>query len=153
MATWASMGHAMRRRSGAPTSHHESAGTSMSRNLPTPEEVLASADHAGSPRKYMGFDAANFGNTSGAPVAGSLVPKKSVQAGDPTYGGKANRANISSGNAAQSERLGARYSIGVSFPAPMSPEAGATMANARIIPSVRGRQAPNFGGGIQSASE
>lgn len=152
MASWASVGHAMRRRMGAPSNHHESAGKSMARNNPTPEEVLASAAHAGSPRKYMGFDAARFNNVSGSPVAGSLVPDKNMQAGDPTAGGKANRANVPAGNAVQSERMGARYRVGVSFPAPMSPEAGATMANARIVPSVQGRQNPNFGSGAQSAS-
>lgn len=149
MATWASIGHAMRRRSGMPSSHHESAGTAMSRNLPTPEEVLASADHAASPRKYMGFDSAKFSSPSAAPVAGAVVGKKNVQASDPTAGGKANRANVPAGNAVQSERMGAAYRVKAAFPAPMSPEAGATMANARIVRSVQGRQAPNFGSGIQ----
>lgn len=145
MATWASTGHAIRRRAGMPSSHHESAGTSMSRNLPTPEEVLASADHAASPRKYMGFDSAKFSSPSADPDQGTLVGRKNVQAGDPTAGGKANRKNVLAGSAVQSEKMGAAYRIKAAFPAPMSPEAGATMANARIVPSVQGRQAPNFG--------
>jgi hypothetical protein len=36
------------------------------------------------------------------------------------------------------------------MPAPINSEAGATMANARIIPSVMGRQAPNFNSGVDS---
>ena len=54
MPSWTSLGHAIRRRSGMPTNHHESAGKSMSRNNMTPEEVIASAEHANSPRKYVG---------------------------------------------------------------------------------------------------
>lgn len=145
MALWASMGHAMRRRMGAPSAHHESAGTSMSRNQMTPEEVLASAEHASSPRKFMGFDATKFTNASATPGNTTPVAKKNTQAADPTAGGKANRKNVSAGMAAQADRLGARYTISATFPAPMSPEAGATMRNARVVPSVVGRQAPNFG--------
>lgn len=138
MANWASMGHAMRRRMGVPSSHHESAGTGMSRMNPTPEEVLASAEHASSPRMYMGFDAARFTNASATPGNTIPVPRKNTQAADLSGVKGAPKAHI------PAERLGARYAIGVKFPAPMSPEAGATMANARIVPSVQGRVAPNF---------
>ena len=58
MALWTSMGHAMRRRMGAPSSHHEAAGKSMARNIMTPEEVIASAQHANSARRYVGMDMA-----------------------------------------------------------------------------------------------
>ena len=150
MALWTSMGHAMRRRMGAPSSHHEAAGKSMSKSVPTTEEILASAAHAKSPRRYMGMDAAKFTNASGTPEKGTLVGKKNAQAADPTSGGKANRANVPSGNAAQSERMGARYNIGVKFPVGTEPAAAATMANARIVPSVSGRQTPNFDAGIDS---
>lgn len=44
MALWTSMGHAMRRRMGAPSSHLEAAGKSMSKDIPTTEEILASAE-------------------------------------------------------------------------------------------------------------
>lgn len=150
MALWTSMGHAMRRRMGAPSSHHEAAGKSMNKSVPTTEEILASAEHSQSPRRYMGMDAAKSVEAVG-PEKGTLIPKKNTQASDPTAGGKANRANIPAGDAAQSERMGARYRIGVKFPVGHEPAAGATMANSRIVTSVSGRQAPNFDDGMDSA--
>ena len=151
MATWTSMGHAMRRRMGAPSNHHEAAGKGMSRNNMTPEEVIASAEHANSPRRYMGMDAAQFNNVSGTPSVGKLMPKKNTQAADPTAGGKANKTNVLVGNSAASERMGAQYRVTAKFPAIHSSEAGATMMNAKIIPSVAGRQNPNFQSGTDSA--
>jgi len=147
MASWTSMGHAMRRRMGAPSSHLEAAGKSMSRNSMTPEEVIASAEHANSPRKYVG-QMSGVANTSGAPLKGTLIGKKNKQAGDPTIADKANRSNKLVNNAAASERMGARYEIGATFPAVHQSEVGPTMANARTIPSVMGRQAPDFNAGM-----
>ena len=149
MALWSSMGHAMRRRMGAPSSHLEAAGKSMSKNIPTTEEILASAEHASSPRRYMGMDAAKVAPS--APSRGTAVAKKNTQAGDPTSGGKANRSNVSAGNAAQSERMGARHRISVKFPAGTEPAAAATMASGRNVSSVAGRQAPNFNDGNSSS--
>ena len=145
MANWTDMGHAMRRRMGAPTSHLESAGKSMNKNIPTTEEILASAEHAASPRRYMGMDAAKLAPS--APSRGTKVAKKNTQAGDPTAGGKANRSNVSAGNAAQSERMGARHRISVKFPAGYDPAASATMSSGRVVRSVAGRQTPNFNDG------
>ena len=137
MATWTSMGHAMRRRMGAPTNHHEAAGKSMSKDL-TPEQVIASGARA-----YMGSSAGGFTSPSATPSAGKLMPKKNTQASDPTIADKANRANI--------ERKGAQYRITAKMPAPINIEAAATMANARIVPSVAGKQSPNFNNGVDSA--
>jgi len=134
MATWTSLGHAMRRRMGAPSNHLESAGKKMSKEL-SPEQVVASGARA-----YMGSDAYKFNNASGTPAVGKLMSKKSTQAADPTINNKANRTNI--------ERAGAQYRITAKMPAQTSPEAGATMMNARTIPSVVGRQNPNFQGGM-----
>ena len=149
MALWTSMGHAMRRRMGAPSSHLEAAGKSMSKDIPTTEEILASAEHASSPRRYMGMDAAKA--TTAAPSRGTAVARKNTQAGDPTSGGKVNRSNVPAGNAAASERMGARYRTSVKFPAGVEPAAAATMANGRVIKSVAGRQAPNFNDGNSSS--
>ena len=150
MALWTSMGHAMRRRMGAPSNHHESAGKTMARNIMTPEEVIASAAHSNSARRYMGMDAAKFNNVSGTPAKGKLMPKKNTQASDPTIANKANKKNVSAGNAAQSERMGARYRTAVNFAPTVDPAAAPTMANAKTVPSVSGRQAPNFGDGMNS---
>lgn len=135
MATWTSLGHAMRRRMGLPSNHHETAGKSMSRNHMTPEEVIASAEHANSARRYVG-QTNGFTAPSATPTTGKLMPKKNTQSADPTAGGKANRVNI--------ERAGAQYRITAKMPPMMSPEAGPTMANAKIVPSVVGKQRPNF---------
>ena len=121
----------------------------MSKNIPTTEEILASAAHASSPRRYMGMDAAKLAPS--VPSRGTAVAKKNTQAGDPTSGGKANRANVPAGNAAASERMGARHRISVKFPASTEPAAAETMANGRMISSVAGRQAPNFNDGNSSS--
>jgi hypothetical protein len=147
MARWTDLGHAMRRRMGASSNHHEATGNSMSRNHMTPEEVIASAEHANSARRYVG-QMSNVANMSGAPLKGKLMPKKNTQAGDPTIANKANRKNMLAGDATQSERMGARYSVGASFPAVHSIEATATLANSKIVPSVSGRNAPNFNYGM-----
>ena len=149
MASWTSLGHAMRRRIGAPSNHHEAAGKSMARNNMTPEEVISSAEHKNSARKYVGQDA-SFTSPSAKPAKGTLIGKKNTQASDPTAGGKANKKNVSTGNAAQSERMGARYRTTVNFAPTIDPAAGPTMANAKQVPSVAGRQSPNFDNGMNS---
>ena len=151
MQSWTSLGHAMRRRIGAPSNHHESAGKNMARNTPTPEEVISSAEHSSSPRRYVGMDQTNFSNVSGTPVAGTPVARKNTQALDPTFNGKANKSNVLVDSAIASERMGARYGISVKFPAHVAPEAGPTMANARVVPSIAGKSRPNFDSGNSSA--
>jgi hypothetical protein len=77
-------------------------------------------------------------------LKGTLVKKKSTQAADPTYGGKANRTNI--------EKVGASYRITAKVDSPLiDPAVGPTMANARTVPSVRGRN-PNFSDEMKSSS-
>ena len=144
MAFWTSVGHAMRRRMGAPSSHLEAAGKSMARNTMTPEEVIASAQHANSARRYMGMDMAKSVEAV-KPEKGKLMPKKNKQAADPYAGGKANRKNV----LGSSERSGARYSVSASMPS-IAPEAAPTMANAKTIKSASGKQSPNFGDGMNS---
>lgn len=131
MASWASMGHGMRRRSGAPSNHLESAGKNMARSHKTSDEAFSDATAAGSVRIPMGA-ATTYTGGAGTPVA-----KKNTQAADPTAGGKANRANI--------ENIGASYRIQPkSTYVQLDPAAGPTMASARVVPSVQGRVAPNF---------
>lgn len=144
MASWTSLGHGMRRRIGAPSNHLESAGHEMAeRNHATSDEAHEAAKSAGSHRIAIGNDA--YKATPAPALKGTLVAKKNVQAGDPTAGGKANRANV--------EKVGASYRIQpkTTF-VQLDPAAGPTMANARIIPSVAGRANPNFEAGIQSSN-
>lgn len=135
MANWASIGHGMRRRMGAPSNHLESAGHEMAeRNHITSDEAMEQHAAAGSARVPMGAAPA---------LEGTLIPRHNTQAGDPTNpGSKANRQNI--------ERIGATYRVSASFAPNIDPAAGATMANARIVPSIQGRENPNFESGIQS---
>jgi hypothetical protein len=134
---------------GAPSNHHEAAGKSMARNHMTPEEVITSAEHKNSARKYVG-QSVGFSSPSATPSTGTLVGKKNTQASDPTAGGKANKSNVSTGNAAASERMGARYRTKVNFAPTIDPAAGPTMANAKTVPSIAGRQSPNFDNGMNS---
>jgi len=136
MAAWASQGHAMRRRTGAPSNTVEAVGNMKNRNHATSNEAFEAASAAGSPRVAMGMSA--YAATPTPALQGTLVPKKNAQAGDPTAGGKANRANI--------ERVGAQYRITVPYTPTIDPAAGPTMASARLVPSVAGSNA-NFQAG------
>ncbi|CAB4128292.1 hypothetical protein UFOVP223_7 [uncultured Caudovirales phage] len=146
MAHWADQGHAMRRRSGAPSNHHEQAesvGQEMAeRNHSTSDEAYGAASASGSHRIPMGMDAYQVSATPA--LKGTLVPKKNVQAGDPTAGGKVNRQNI--------EVLGASYRVApkATF-VQIDPAAGPTMRSAKIVPSIAGRANPNFQGGEQAS--
>lgn len=147
MASWASLGHGMRRRTGAPSNHLESAGKSVkNRNHATHHEAYEAAAAAGSPRIALGDATMNsVDELNQNQLQGTLVPKKNTQAADPTNpGSKANRTNI--------ERIGASYHISVPYTPTIDPAAGPTMANARVIPSVAGRANPNFQGGIQGST-
>ena len=143
MAKWTSMGHGMRKRMGAPSNHLEAAGKSMARKNATSDEAYEQSG-GNSARVPMGMDA--YEVAAAPALQGTLVGKHNVQAGDPTAGGKANHANV-----LYNERLGAAYTVKAAFGATIDPAAGATMANARIVPSVAGRQNPNFESGEQSA--
>lgn len=136
MATRFSVGHAMRRRSGTPSSTLEAVGNMKERNHITHHEAVDAAAQVGSPRLPI----------SVAPATqGTLIPRKNTQAADPTNpGSKANRQNI--------ERIGAQYHISVPFTPTIDPAAGPTMANAKVIPSVLGRTS-NFDSGLEAASE
>lgn len=148
MAAWSDQGHGMRRRTGASSNHLEAAGKIMNRIHKTSEEHHADAAAAGSFRIPIGAgapDASVYGQTdeiNPGQMRGTLVPKKNTQAGDPTAGGKANRANI--------EKVGATYRVQPkSTFVQLDPAAGPTMASARVIPSVAGRA--GFQGGIQAS--
>ena len=101
-----------------------------------------------SPRPTMETSAARgFRNSSAEPSKHTtLVKKKGAQAGDPTAQAKPSRSNVLSPNA--KGRNGATYGIRVGFQASVSPEAGATQANGRIIGPAMNRQRPSFQEGI-----
>jgi len=69
------------------------------------------------------------------------VKKKGAQAGDPTRESKPSRSHVKATS-------GARYGVRVKFQKSEAPEAGATQANGRLLPSVMGVQAPSFKAGM-----
>lgn len=144
MASWSDQGHAMRRREGNPSSHLESAGKSMARTHQTSDEAYEGAGKSLSSRVPMMDSMSSVDEINKRQLKGTLVKKKSTQAADPTYGGKANRANI--------EKAGASYRITAKVDSPLiDPAVGPTMANARTVPSVRGRNS-NFSDEMKSSS-
>lgn len=86
-------------------------------------------------------------NASGAkpryskPERGVLVKKKNTASGDPYKMAKPSRTNVKATS-------GARYGVRVKFQASTAPEAGATQANGRILPSAMKAQAPSFKAGV-----
>jgi hypothetical protein len=80
-----------------------------------------------------------------APEKGTLIKKKNTAAGDPTRMAKPSRKFVTSPDAGHA---GARYGIRVKFQKSVAPEAGATQANGRILPSAIKSQAPNFSSGM-----
>jgi hypothetical protein len=100
-------------------------------------------------RKTMGAgEGTKFTSPSANPASGKLMPKGNKQAGDPTaMGTKASRTNVPA--AQGGERKGAAYSIKASYMKNTAPEAGATLANSPIIPSVMKRG--GFASGIDSS--
>lgn len=144
MQKWTDLGHAMRRRVGAPSSHLEAAGSDRARDHYTSEEHYEMAKNAKSARVSLGegqIDTPHevMSPKQNAPLKGKLVAKKSGKSQDPTAGGKVNKTNV-----LYNERLGASYRVSVPFTPTVDPVAGPTMASAKTIPSVLGRQAPDF---------
>lgn len=165
MAKWVDMGHAMRRRIGAPSNHLEAAGPTTGRMHQTSDEHYETAKKQDSPRASIGEepmgsqdymensmsqnqDIDSYENKAAKPVMGTMVPRGNTQSQDPTAGGAGNRMNVL-GNS--DERHGASYNITATTSATVDPTVGPTMANARVIPSVMGRQNPNFEGGMSDS--
>lgn len=146
MATSYDISHALRRRRGISPNYLEAAGKSMNREHATHEEGFQMAASQDSARVPMGTSAYNVqgDEQSGDQFAGMLRPRGGAQAGDPAQQGVGIRQQTM-------ERLGSSYQIKSMYAPPMDPTAGPTMANARIVPSVRGRNTPNFEMGEQSA--
>lgn len=138
-------GHAMRRRMGAPSSYTQTLGKDMNRTHKTMEEHYADHGAAGSANIPLGYDVEAV-----APEAGTLIPRKNVQAGDPVNPGSKGPRRSPVLNVG-GERLGAAYAPKAKFMMNIDPAAGATMRSGKIVPSVAGRQNPNFESGIQTS--
>jgi len=148
MAKWTDRGYAMRRREGAPSNHLESAGPTNGRDHDTAEEQYEMAKNQDSARVSLGEGAIDtphevMSPEQNMPENGTLVAKHNTQAADPTAGGVGHRNNV-----LYSEKLGASYRVTAITDFTVDPTVGPTMANARVIPSVMGRQNPNFTGAI-----
>jgi hypothetical protein len=82
----------------------------------------------------------DFKSPSAKPEVGKLVGKKNTAAGGAT-GVTGHRSHVKATS-------GARYGIRVKFQKTEAPEAGATQANGRLLPSAIKRSAPNFSAGM-----
>lgn len=148
MGKWTDMGHAMRRRTGAPSNHLESAGPTSNRDHQTHEEQYDMAKSQNSPRIALGdgpIDTPHevMSPEQNAPQKGTLVSKKNVQSADPAYVG-----TLTGRNNVSQERLGASYRVSVPYTPTTDPTLGPTQAQGKVIPSVQGRQNPNFMGAV-----
>jgi len=113
-------------------------------SIPSPEESLAGMAKTGAPRQPMNREGTKF--SSGVPKKGTLVKKGSTAAKDPAAQPVGVRQNVPSTR----DRNGATYGIKTSYMKSTSPEAGATMANARKFKSVINRTNPNFSDGADA---
>jgi hypothetical protein len=80
-------------------------------------------------------------DVSKSPERGTLVKKKNTQSGNPVIEDHKVRPHVKATS-------GARYGIKVKFQKAEAPEAGATQANGRLLPSAIKRSAPNFSAGM-----
>lgn len=124
MASWADQGHAMRRRSGNPSSHSESTGASGNRAHETMDEQYTAAAGANSAWATVGRCGADCGHNHDTP-------------------------DLSQDNRA-TERHGAQYRVSASIPGTVDPSVGPTIANGRVVPQFPG-QSLNFQAAIQSS--
>lgn len=127
MQKWTDMGHAMRRRIGAPMNHLEAAEACDDRSHETSEEQYSKAEAADSVRIPMGREEKEEGHEMNSDAQDADDYTGTVGATVPG-----------------SERMGARYQVSESTAMTVDPTLGPTMANAKIVPSVHGRQNVNF---------
>lgn len=85
-------------------------------------------------RQASGREGTKFSSPSAKPASGKLMPMASTAAGDPTVEAKPSRPNQM-----MNERNGAAHTIITNLVKQNSPEAGATMRNARVIPATTKR--------------
>jgi hypothetical protein len=113
----------------------------------TVESVIAAADKAGAPRKYQGQPPITATNGSGQTGKQALAPHTSPAAADPAASPYlvTPRAHVE-----VSDKDGAAYGIKATINKPNEPSLGPTLANARIIPAVINRTAPDFAGGASA---
>lgn len=122
MAEWADLGHAMRRRQGAPSSHLEAAGPSAGRQHLTSDEHYEIAKSSSSARAAQGD----------GPIDSPLEAMSPEQHAHAPSGG--------------SERHGATFNVSASTTVLADPTLGPTTRSARIVPS-----AATISGGFQDA--
>ena len=96
-------------------------------------------------RQASGREGTKFSSPSAKPAKGKLMPRGNTAAGDPAMSGKGNRVNVPMSAA---ERNGAAHTIVTNIVKQNSPEAGATLMNAKILPATTKR---GFESGIDSA--
>jgi hypothetical protein len=107
------------------------------------KEALAGMAKVGAPRQPSLREGTKFTSPSAKPASGKLVAKGNAAAGDPTAEAKPSRSTTTA------ERNGAAHTVITKIVKSNEPAAGATLANAKIIPSTIKRG--GFAAGIDSA--
>lgn len=145
---WRMQGSAQRRRMNAPSNHFGAAMANSRFNVADPDEALAGMARIGNPRIPMGNSAYTLSPTV-PPERGTLMPKGHSKSVDP------NVMNAGTGTHTYGSynRNGAHYGVAVMCCSLVDPAAGQTQANAKIVPSVAMRSAPNFYMGMQASQE
>jgi hypothetical protein len=87
-------------------------------------------------RQSMGRGGTSFSAPSAKPASGKAMPRGNKAAGDPAMSGKGDRANVPMSAA---ERNGASHTIVTNIVKQNSPEAGATLMNAKVLPAATKR--------------
>ena len=126
MPSWADIGHAMRRRAGYPSSHLAASEPPVASHYQSVDQAAQAHAAAGSAKIPVGVVDLN------QPAArGTARPRGNTQSGNPSADPKGNRAAV--------ERNGAAYRVTAKIAPQHDPVAGPTMASARLIGSVHGR--------------
>lgn len=115
MANWSDMGHAMRRRIGAPSSSLDAIGAAATQTHPTLDDHYEAAKSANSSRVALGD----------GPID---TPHETMS---PEQNAPANMSKA--GGTAPAERNGAAYRVTASVPVMADPSVGPTVANGRIL--------------------
>jgi hypothetical protein len=98
-------------------------------------------------RPTMGDEGRKFSAPGTKPLKGTLIKKKNTAAGDPTaMGTQAARTNVP---VTAAERNGSSHRIVTNYMQQNAPEAGATLMNAKVIPSKTKRG--GFSDGVDSS--
>ena len=131
MAKWTDMGHAMRRRVGAPSNHFEAAGATAGQTHPTLDDHYNHAQSSTSARVALGDGPIDTPHET-------MSPEQNA----PSF----------MGDASKDDRNGASYKVTASIPVLADPTVGPTYAKGRIVQSTMGGTTANFYSAVEDSN-